>query len=659
MHRFIYAFVFGLTGALLHLCLFVSPWGQSFERAGTDFWFPVITSMGENIAPPPDIALLAMDDSSYELLGVPYSRPWPRSLHARAIRNLKALGARRVVFDVIFHGNGESASADEELEEAIRSMPVVIGADIGVLRQGSGRDGYLLEHLIEPFAPFARAAEKTGLVTMPVDFGVVRRFSPARSRLNAHLPQLYQAAVGVPHTADWLPGERDMVWYYGPAGTIPAYPYHSVILDSEKIPPDRFKNRIVFVGLYLRAAAGPAQKDMFQGPFPSPIFGVEIQATAAANLLQERWLRRTSPGIESGILCVLAFGLSLLVFRVRPQWGLLVILVAVLSWGVIAWYSMLSQVFIPGMLLVGIILPLMYMLSTLLYYLVTYRAQQQVERAFRLYLPGEMAREMRSNRHALELGGEEVVATAMFTDISGFTDISEKMPPSNVASMLNAYFTEVLRVVFNHKGTLLKFIGDSVFVIWGAPIRDDDDAAHACECARAIEGAVVDFAEKSGFRPLHTRVGLHTGRMLVGNLGARDRFDYTAIGDAVNLASRIEGLNRHFGTNVLISEATFSAVKDLRDAICMGDVHVSGRREPVRVYGFVEGLSIVQRNAWDQALEAFRFQDWSNSENLFTSIRNECEFLTVAGDLYLREISRIGTEGVSKDWKGVISFSGK
>src|SRR5262249_34066206 len=147
---------------------------------------------------------------------------------------------------------------------------------------------------------------------------------------------------------------------------------------------------------------------------------------------------------------------------------------------------------------------------------------------------------------SLNLGGEEIVATALFTDVKGFTPIAESMPAHETAALLNAYFSEITRHIFTEGGTLIKFIGDAVFAIWGAPLRMEDHAARACSAALALarQQEAAKGSPAAAAR-LVTRIGVHTGPMLVGNLGSEQRFDYTAIGDAVNVASRLEGLNKH------------------------------------------------------------------------------------------------------------------
>jgi len=643
---------------IFHALLFSSSWGGHFELSSTDLFFEHFYERN-NPKTPDDIAIVAMDDTSYQLLGLPFDKAWPRELHAKLIQNLKALGAKRVVFDVIFLGEGPSPEADLELREALGSMPTVIGADTGFSKYGEGDDHYALERLLEPFRDFYNAVEKVGLTKMPVDNGTVRRFILPRTNLTKDLPQLYEAAVGSFNSVTKLPSDRDLLWYYGPPGEgIVIYPYHSLILDIERIPAERFKDKIVFVGLHLRTAVGPTQKDSFETPFKGEqMFGVEIQATAAGNLLHEKWIKRLPPSVEIIFLGVLTVGLSLLVMRIRPQWGLIAVLVAGLAWLLIAYFSFTHNLFIPGALLFCMVLPLVYTISTLRYYLVTYRAQQEVERAFSLYLPPEMAKKMRSNPEALKPGGEELIGTALFTDIAGFTKLAEKMKPAEVSSMLNAYFTRVIDVIFVHEGTLIEFMGDAVYVIWGAPIKRSDHAEKACQCAIDIQRSIKQFIDEGEFPALQTRIGIHTGAMLVGNLGSTKRFTYTAIGDSVNLASRLEGINKYFGTSILISENVVNDLSVGLNPTFLGKITVAGREEAVKIYTFLETkISEALQALWLDGVEAYMSKDWNRAMRLFKEILNESELLAKASNLYLSEITRMRIEGTPEYWNGEIRF---
>ena len=273
----------------------------------------------------------------------------------------------------------------------------------------------------------------------------------------------------------------------------------------------------------------------------------------------------------------------------RPLAGggaLLLLLVGtwVLGYFAFAFGSLWIPVVIPS----AIQLPMSYGLSLIWYYLTTVRDREKIKRAFGLSLSPEMIRRIAEDPDAVNLGGQEIVGTAVFTDIKGFTSIAEGMSAPETAAMLNAYFSDATRHVFDAGGTLIKSIGDAVFAIWGAPIRRDDHATQACVAALALARAQVADGDNAGpVSRLVTRIGVHTGPMLVGNLGSAQRFDYTAIGDAVNLASRIEGLNKAFGTLALASGEAIAATDGRFITRSLGRVRVVGRSEPVELHELI------------------------------------------------------------------------
>jgi len=265
-------------------------------------------------------------------------------------------------------------------------------------------------------------------------------------------------------------------------------------------------------------------------------------------------------------------------------------------------------VFLAGAATVIGILPAIVLVSALVSYVSARRAELSLRSAFSLYVSPDMVPKLQQEGGALKLGGEKMWLTAIFTDIADFTSISEDMPAERTSEMLNAYFTEVMEVVFKNQGTLLKFIGDAIFAIWGAPIKIQNHAELALQTALAIQREVEKFNASQRFPALKTRVGVHTGPMLVGNLGSSRRFDYTAIGDSVNLASRIEGLNKYFGTTILFSEATRKDAGGFAGAVSIASVRVKGRKEAVQLYTmFDPPLPADSLAEWNGALHGLRF----------------------------------------------------
>ena len=404
------------------------------------------------------------------------------------------------------------------------------------------------------------------------------------------------------------------------------------------------------------------QSDAFLTSFADAgrMFGVEIHATAAANLIEGKWIRRGSVTAETLALGLVSVLLTLALLHARPVRGALLVVGYAAGWGGVAFWSLQRGVFVPGAALALVVAPLTYFGATLANYLVTRQRERRLERAFQLYLSPEMAREIARNPGELQLGGEEVECTALFTDIAGFTTVAERMKPAEVSRMLNAYFTEVMDSVFDKRGTVIQFIGDGVYALWGAPVKTSEHARLSCEAALATEAAIERFNQSGRFPPLRTRFGLNTGPVLVGNLGSTRRFDFTGIGDTVNLASRLEGLNKYFGTTILITESTRAQTPATIASLQMGLIRAVGKTRPVGLHAlFAPPLDPALVSQWDGARASFTAREWEKAAAEFAAVEQSEPRLAQAAVLYQEQIARHRPAAPPPDWQGEIIFTTK
>ncbi len=654
MKRWLVALLIAIIATILHLLVFRSPWGERIEPLTLDYWSYIRGSREV----PSEVAIVAMDEISYQNLDVPLNQAWPRKLHAELVQRLAEMGVRKVVFDILFIDKGSDPKGDEALAQALKKTSAVLGVESITQEQASSSGTFTFDSLLRPYAPFEKNAS-LGVVTLPEEEGYIRRFLSDRNSATKGLPSLSEAAVDQNADQKGKPGPRDLINYYGPQQTIPTLSYSQLLDKEHPIPNQVLKDKVVFIGLSFKTDVGPAQKDVFSTPY-GRIYGVEIHATAALNLLHKDWIYRASLGIESAILALVSLVLCTLLFKLRPISAGALVLGVEVAWLAASFVGFSSRQFIPGLIFFTAFLPLSYLGSTLYYYFVTRRAQLKMESAFQLYVSPDMARQISANQGSLKLGGEKVWATAMFTDIAGFTSITEELPAEKVSAMLNAYFTEVMDVVFQNQGTLLKFIGDAVFVIWGAPMRINDHATKACQTALAIAREVERFNKTGRFAPLNTRIGLNTGPMVVGNLGSERRFDYTAIGDSVNLASRVEGINKYFGTGVLITESVKKEIGNTFATLCMGSIRVAGKREAVELHALLpEVLPEDVVTQWSAGLFAYRGRRWSDAIKTFDALIEKSPYLRKAAELYRQQIEAFRNAPPPDDWLGEVSFSEK
>ncbi|MCO6430126.1 MAG: adenylate/guanylate cyclase domain-containing protein [Deltaproteobacteria bacterium] len=638
----------------------ISPQVEAFENQALDVMF----RLRGPLPPPNDIVVVAMDEDSYNVLDVPLNQPLPRSVHARLLKALKEFGAKRVAFDILFLDPGADPASDEALAEAISGIPTVLGVDFGMVSDTRSLKYYLLR----PLELFATKAAQLGIVGFNEDFGYVRRFFRSIPPEIGTFPTLAEAAVAGSVQDLQLPDSRAFINFYGPPGTIPTIPLYQVV--DEDVPPvtvqalDRaLRDKVVFVGLSLKTGLGAAQKDSFLTSFGTQqnMFGVEIHANAAGNLIAGDWIRRTTLLREVGVLGSIAFAMTIALFGLRPLWGGILWVSTVTAWAVVANIAFRNGFYVPGAFLMLILLPLTYLSSTVYYYASTRLSQRRLKKAFEFYISPHMAENLAKSGEVLRLGGEKVEATALFTDIQGFTAVSEKLQAEEVASMLNAYFTQVMDAVFENQGTLIKFIGDAVFVLWGAPIKLSDHAERACRTALIIQREVKRFNESGRFPPLHTRIGINSGPMVVGNLGSAKRFDFTAVGDSVNLASRVEGLNKYFGTSIMLTESTRSGITGNELALLpIGLISVAGKSKPVELFALFDGqLDLKVREAWSKALQCFRDRHWNEAAEILNAIKGESKLLEKAAAFYLEQIAEHRQTPPDEQWRGELVFHQK
>ena len=281
--------------------------------------------------------------------------------------------------------------------------------------------------------------------------------------------------------------------------------------------------------------------------------------------------------------------------------------------------------FPPVLLASGFIL--IYGGNSFCHYVLAARDKHWLRQAFSRYVSSSLVESMTSHPEQLRLGGEEVEATILFSDLVGFTSISEDLTPENLIHLLNEYFSTMTEIILNCKGTVDKYIGDAIMAFWGAPLPIIDHAEKACLAALAMKKAIAPLQEtwqERGLPPLGARLGLHTGQAIVGNVGSRDRFNYTVMGDTVNLASRLEGVNKIYGTSIIVSESTYQ--KAGTDFLFreLDLVQVKGRLQPVTIYELLGRQEDTANFPWLETftavLQSYRQRQWDLAAQLFREV---------------------------------------
>jgi len=275
--------------------------------------------------------------------------------------------------------------------------------------------------------------------------------------------------------------------------------------------------------------------------------------------------------------------------------------------------------------------------------------------------------EMLKSPEKLKLGGDKKDLSVLFSDIRGFTTISEGLTPEELVHLLNEYLTVMTDIVFKYDGTLDKYMGDAIMAVYGAPLDQPDHPSRACHSALDMMVGLKGLNEKwinEGKKPLDIGIGINTGPMMVGNMGSDQRFDYTVMGDAVNLGSRLEGANKSYNTNILISDSTYQRVKDTFVCMELDSVRVKGKTLPVSIYQLIGEKENVSRDYLEtienfhRGLRLYREQKWDEAVEAFQTVADMNEAI-YAAKLYIERAGELKADPPSPDWDGVFTMKTK
>ncbi|TWO66680.1 adenylate/guanylate cyclase domain-containing protein [Caenimonas sedimenti] len=546
------------------------------------------------------IVILAIDEPTFQELRVQW--PFPRSLHGKVLERARADGAAAVGFDIVF-AEPSQPEQDHAFARSIATAGRVVLASTQELIVHANAS---LWTQVPPLPELLAAGAVAGDISVrPDDDYVVRRQSNAEGSLSEQLARL---APTPPAPRSAVPA---LIQYLGPRGTIDTRSYYQA-LEPGLLPPGFFRGKLVLVGRSTRSATElqASRSDMYNSPlavansgdrlFP----GVEIQATMLENRLSGGGLHQLGAGWGYALLA--AFGSLLFVAgrRLDPGATALLALACVLV-VLVASYALFfgAQRWLPPLFPVAALVAL-YGATTVASYLATRQRALRVRGMFAQYVPAPVVARLVEQPELLRLGGESREVTLMFTDLANFTGLSERLSAQQTVEVLTAYFNAMTPIVHKYQGTLDKFIGDAIMAFWGAPLDDAQHAEHAVRAAiemqQAMQQLVADLQAR-GLPAIGMRIGIHTGTAVIGNVGSASRFSYTAIGDAVNLAARLEGANKAFGTGILLSQATAAQLPADIGLRALADVIVKGKTEPVRVYTPCDDEA--QRHASETALQ--------------------------------------------------------
>jgi adenylate cyclase len=620
---------------------------------------------------PSDVVILYMDEESRTALNQPWNQIWDRNLHSMLLDRLRADGSRTVVFDVVFSRSPAAGGtnfgpdpATTRLAEAMRRHGRVVLASH--LRTQSGRS-----ELEAPHQSLARAAAGMGVAEVFEDpdtvvryllldlpglegQGNVRTLAWEAARLEGKDP-----AVGKqPKRGDWW------INYYGVPGTFDWQSYHRAL---QELPAGYFSNKVVVVGEHYPVAVSGARIDTFRSPFPvgrTRFPGAEIHATIIQNLRRGEWLRRPSPLVEFLLILALGASVGALLPNLKPLPALTVCLGLMVGLTVLAleaqWRLRVWSVWL---------IPVLVQLPVVLAWAILWRAvkasmeTQFLERSLSLYLSPNTVQLFLRKPELLRPGGQRRHISVLGSDITNFSKISNRMDAEDLLGVLNQYYEQVIGAVHATDGTIVELIGDAIFAIWNAPQEQPDHQDRAARTAIGLQANVVKLNQRLDIPPLATRLGLHAGEACVGNVGSSTHYDYTAVGQTVNLAFRLESFNKQLGTDILASRDFLKGTSQPLTTRMIGHFRFKGFDGVFEVHEILGGGELAQatqiwRDTFARGVHQFQRRVFPAAEQAFQQTL-ELRPNDGPSQFLLACIAELRKAPLSPDWAGEIDLDQK
>lgn len=561
----------------------------------------------------PSVVVVAIDDASLGRIG---RWPWPRTAHADLIDRLTSYGVKAIAYDVNFPEPSDPGS-DARLAEAVRrSGKVVMPIELD-FTEADGKLAFQSGRTVQPIASIQSAAAASGFTNTPLDEDSIARRVPLLVR-DSGGSVVHSFAYETARLAGRAPDEtlvpadrfgRFLINFPGEPGRNFRTVSASDVLQG-RADAAIFKDATVFVGATARDLHDYQNVATSRG---EPMAGVEIHASVYDTLVSRRWLRSADRGLQATLLVLSGLLLALIVPRVRPRYTIVGVL-ALWVGGLVIAFVWFDRGYVFDIVWPTITLFLAYVALLLERWLDVETQRRQLRSAFSRYVSHSVVESIMRDPDKLKLGGDRRRMTVLFSDLRGFTSLSEGLSPEKLVEVLNTYLNEMTNIVFEEGGVLDKYIGDAVMAFWNAPFDQPDHVIRATRCAIRMRDRLKAMNEEGAFPKgieLKVGVGVNTGDMVVGNIGAEMRYDYTVIGDSVNLASRTESLCKEYGVMIIVTQNTAADLKTGFHLRLLDQVAVKGKKEPIRIYevlgitGEVADVDLAYAKRFEAAFELY------------------------------------------------------
>jgi adenylate cyclase len=618
-----------------------------------------------------DVVIIDIDGLAVSELGK-YTQ-WPRKYHYKVMKFLKEAGVAGVGLDILYDKDSWRPDDDKKFVDEVRASSNTFTAlyfaeaDPDNFRYKMTkppkpfdfeRYSYQIsaadmprfkeeERLETEFFELANAGAGAGHVNFNGDMdGVIRKIHLFTRFANRLYPSLgfgmYLKMIGTDSLAFtkknilslFSQNEKQadipvddkgnmLINYEGPFKTFRYISFYDVLMAKERgLEPDFLKGKVVFIGTSL-AGLFDLRTTPLQQAFP----GVEIHANIFYTLMQQKFTERQTRLHSFFVMAILGIILGVLLNYTGPLLSVFISFLVGLAYILVA-----AILYFNHQLWIDIVNPVITLFFTFSFvYLYRYMTEEKnkkfIRTTFSHFVTKSVVDELLANPDKIKLGGEKKVCTVLFSDVAGFTTISERLKPETLVKLLNEYLTAMTNIVFKYDGMLDKYEGDAIMAVFGAPIDQENHAYNACAAALEMQNTLNDMRKlwkKQGRPELNARIGLNSGPMVVGNMGSETRFDYTVMGDAVNLGARLESANKEYGTNIMMGENSYQMAKDYILARPLDLLRVKGKNKPVKVYELVADLKKRPAKELMQTIDLFQKgfenyvqQNWDWAINYF------------------------------------------
>lgn len=652
--------ILGVAFTVMAGLVLLLPVGDGLARLSLDIPFN-FTKSNQHV--PEELMLVYLDGSVKRNLGQPDDVPLDRHFYTLLLHRLTQDKPKLVLFDILFDNPHPDPAVDEQFADAMRreGRVVLVGG-----YERAVQANYQMDMPVPPTAVLASVADwGSAKCDIDPDYGIRRlvvgsKDDPsagwiAASLLGAQATNQLQSQLA----GNWIN-------YYCPPGRLRSVNLDQV-LATDGLPAGYFRDKIVVVGARPSVGVAGDKREVFRTPYSligwADATGAAVQGFNLLNLVRGDWLTRLTPVQERILIVIWGIFLVVLLMTLRPWLAMIVAVGCFASMGLVAiGCQMKFQVWFCWLIPAAIQPSVALVWGVGYRFVVADRRRRQLRRAFSSYLSPYMADRIANSEFDLALGGQEVEASVMFTDLEGFTKMSESLSPADVSKILTAYFNQTTRAILEQDGTIIKYIGDAVMAVWGAPVPEKN---HAQQAVLAAWGMSQAGKQEVIGRKLRTRIGVNTGTVLAGNLGSEFRFDYTCIGDTTNFAARLEGLNKHLGTDVLISEFTAQQLDGGIKLRLLGRFIVSGKQKAVGIYevlGFAKDFpqDPPWLTAFNRAMAHFAERDLDGAEKRLRETIELRGGTDGPAQFYLKYIAKVISMPASGEaWIGAVRLDEK